>query len=221
MNGLHDMGGMDGFGPVVPERDEPIFHAEWERRAFALVLAMAPHGKWTLDGARFAREKLSPADQLNKTYYERWLEACVDLMLETGLLSRHEIETGKPDPALPRATPALTGEAVLPALMRGSSARVDADIAPRFAVGQRVRARNTHPTGHTRLPRYARGREGVVSIDHGVFILPDTNAVMAGQSPQHVYAVRFSANELWGGRGNARDCVLVDLWDEYLEPVGD
>jgi len=108
--------------------------------------------------------------------------------------------------------------AMVPALVaRRNSARRDARVSPRFRVGQRVRARNMHPNGHTRLPRYARGRLGLVVRDHGVFVFPDTNAEFLGEKPQHVYSVRFAARELWGDRASSRDFIHLDMWDDYLE----
>jgi nitrile hydratase len=104
-------------------------------------------------------------------------------------------------------------------LNRGAHARRDVTVSPRFQVGQRVRARNMHPIGHTRLPRYARGRLGTIGRDHGVYVFPDTNAHFLGEKPQHVYSVRFSARELWGEQAAPRDSVYVDMWDDYLEPA--
>jgi len=100
---------------------------------------------------------------------------------------------------------------------RRNSARRDVAVAPKFTVGQRVRARNIHPIGHTRLPRYARGKTGVVARDHGVFVFPDTNAEFSGEKPQHVYSVRFAARELWGEQASPRDSVHLDMWDDYLD----
>lgn len=219
MNGIHDMGGMHGFGPVRPEPDEPVFHAPWEARALALTLAMGAWQRWNLDASRHARERLAPLDYLQLSYYERWIAALIDLMVETGLVTAEEVETGRPDPAAPRATPPLKAADVEAVLRRGGPSHRDLADPPRFAVGDRVRARNINPPGHTRLPRYARGKVGDVVLHHGGHVLPDSNAHFHGEAPQHLYAVRFTARELWGEAASARDTVTLDLWESYLEPV--
>jgi nitrile hydratase beta subunit len=218
MNGVHDMGGMHGMGPIQNEVDEPVFHERWEARAFALTLAMAAWRKWTLDGSRHQAE-LILADYLRMSYYEKWITALVELMVKSGVLTSAELERGKPDPGSPRAIPLLAADKVLPAIARGGPASRDVPVVPRFQVGQRVRARNMHPAGHTRLPRYTRGKLGAIDRDHGVFVFPDTNAHSLGEKPQHVYSVRFAASELWGEQATPRDAVYVDLWDDYLEPA--
>jgi nitrile hydratase len=222
MNGAHDLGGMHGFGPVVAEPDEPVFHTDWERRAFALTLAMGAWRRWNLDMSRSAREQMAPAEYLATTYYEHWLFGLLRLLGEHGFASPDEIarvERGEPAPGAP-AVPrdgALRADGVAAMLGKRRAARLDDPVPPRFRVGQPVVARNLHPVGHTRLPRYVRGRRGEVAIDHGVFIFPDTHAAGQGTSPQHVYSVRFTARELWGPDAPARDTVHVDLWDDYLE----
>jgi nitrile hydratase beta subunit len=222
MNGAHDLGGMHGFGPVVAEPDEPVFHAEWERRAFALTLAMGAWRRWNLDMSRSAREQMAPAEYLATSYYEHWLFGLLRLMGEHGFASPDEIarvERGEQAPGAPAALQdgALRAGDVARTLGTRRAARLDDPVPPRFQVGQAVVARNLHPVGHTRLPRYVRGRRGEVAIDHGVFIFPDTHAAGQGTRPQHVYSVRFTARELWGPDAPARDTVHVDLWDDYLE----
>lgn len=226
MNGAHDLGGMHGFGPVVAEPDEPVFHAAWERRAFGLTLAMGAWRRWNLDMSRFAREQMPPAEYLATSYYEHWLFGLLRLLAEHGFASPDELERvrrGEPAPVGGRAEVpevrdgALRPEGVPRMLRTRRAARLDDPVPPKFRVGQAVRARNIHPTGHTRVPRYVRGRRGVVAIDHGVFIFPDTHAAGQGTKPQHVYSVRFAARELWGPDAPARDSVYVDLWDDYLE----
>jgi nitrile hydratase beta subunit len=216
MNGAHDLGGMHGFGPVVAEPDEPVFHAEWERRAFALTLAMGAWRRWNLDMSRSARE------QMATSYYEHWLFGLLRLMGEHGFASPDEIarvERGEQAPGAPAALQdgALRAGDVARTLGTRRAARLDDPVPPRFQVGQAVVARNLHPVGLPRLPRYVRGRRGEVAIDHGVFIFPDTHAAEQGSKPQHVYSVRFTARELWGPDASPRDCVHVDLWDDYLE----
>jgi nitrile hydratase beta subunit len=224
VNGAHDLGGMHGFGPVVAEPDEPVFHAAWERRAFGLTLAMGAWRRWNLDMSRSAREQMPPAEYLATSYYEHWLFGLERLLVEHGFATRDEIarvqrgETTTPPPTGAAAQEgALRADGVHRMLRNRRAARLDDPVAPRFAVGQAVTVRNLHPTGHTRMPRYVRGRRGVVAIDHGVFIFPDSHAAGDGKQPQHVYSVRFTARELWGPTAPVRDSVHVDLWDDYLE----
>lgn len=219
MNGVHDMGGMHGFGPVCPEPDEPVFHGEWEKRALALTLAMAAWGRWNIDVSRHARERLPAADYLRYTYYEKWIAALGMLMVETGLLTADELATGRPDAGAQRAQPPLTAEKVGPMLRRGGPSARPVAEAPRFAVGDRVRAKNIHPAGHTRLPRYARGKVGEVVMQHGGHVFPDSNAHRLGEAPCHLYAVRFTARELWGPDADPRQSVTLDLWEPYLDAL--
>ncbi|HEY6173143.1 MAG TPA: nitrile hydratase subunit beta [Kofleriaceae bacterium] len=224
MNGAHDLGGMHGFGPVVAEPDEPVFHSAWERRAFGLTLAMGAWRRWNLDMSRSAREQMPPAEYLATSYYEHWLFGLERLLVEHGFATADEIarvRRGETTTTAPTGTVvkdgALRADGVARMLRNRRAARLDVAVAPRFAVGQAVLARNLHPTGHTRVPRYVRGRRGIVAIDHGVFIFPDSHAAGDGKQPQHVYSVRFTARELWGPDAPARDTVHVDLWDDYLE----
>jgi nitrile hydratase beta subunit len=219
MNGVHDLGGMHGMGPIQAEKNEPVFHEAWQARAYAVTRAMGAWRKWNLDASRFQREQIPPADYFRMSYYERWIVALVELMLKTGLVTRAELESGKPDPGLAKRSPPLTVEKVPILISKGVSARRDTLVAARFQAGQRVRARNMHPVGHTRLPRYARGKTGIIHLDHGVFLFPDTNALFLGEKPQHVYSVRFAARELWGEQPAPQDSVYLDLWDDYLEPA--
>ena len=220
MNGVHDMGGMHGLGPVEPERDEPVFHHDWEKRVFALRFASGAMGKWNIDMARHANERMPAADYLAATYYERWLNGLERLLLEHGVVTRRELDAGRSDAALPAEDHArvLRAAAVDGALAAGKNYRVDEAVAARFTVGAAVMTRNIHPPGATRLPRYARGRPGVIARDHGVFIFPDANAAGLGRKPQHLYSVRFAARDLWGETAPAHDAVYLDLWDDYLEP---
>ncbi|HEV8673911.1 MAG TPA: nitrile hydratase subunit beta [Methylomirabilota bacterium] len=221
MNGVHDMGGMHGFGAVAREENEPVFHADWERRAFALTLAMGAFRRWNLDRSRFAREQMPPDEYLAATYYERWLWGLRELLVEHGFVTREELERREvraPRDARPR--PEALRPADLPRMLRNRrAARLDDPVPPKFKPGDRVVARNIHPLGHTRLPRYVRSRQGVIDRDHGVFIFPDTHALGQGKKPQHVYSVRFAARELWGLEASPRDSVYVDLWDDYLDPA--
>jgi nitrile hydratase subunit beta len=215
MNGVHDMGGMDGFGRVVREPNEPVFHAEWEGRAFALASLSWRLAQANGDEFRHATERIPPTRYLASSYYERWLEGAETLVIEHGIATREEL-IAKQGVAI---DPSPIANPVPP---RGPSpVKERKPSSPRFAKGDRVRARNINPTGHTRLPRYARGKVGVVACDWGVFVFPDTNAHHAGTKPQHCYSVGFDARELWGkpAKANSRERVYVDLWEDYLEPI--
>jgi nitrile hydratase len=194
------MGGTHGFGPVVPEPDEPWFHAEWERRVFAMVLAMGAGGKWNIDAGRFAREDRPPAEYLDMTYYEIWLAGLERLLADRGYPDR-----------------VLHADEVAPMLAGGGPASRPSDRPARFAAGDRVRTRNIHPHTHTRLPRYARDKVGTVELVHGTHVFPDSNAHFAGEDPQWLYTVRFSARELWGR--DTPDSVTIDAFEPYLSPA--
>lgn len=219
MNGVHDMGGLQGMGPVPYEKNEPVFHAPWEGRVYALNRATAAFRKWNLDAFRYSIEVLPPTDYLRMSYYERWLVALEGRVVKYGLVTQEEMETGKAAPGSARATPALTLKTSSHWLNRGIASSEDPGVPARFEVGQRVRARNINPIGHTRLPRYARGKTGSITRDHGVYIFPDTNAHFQGEKRQHVYSVRFAARELWGEEVSPLDAIYIDMWDDYLEPV--
>ena len=216
MNGVHDMGGMHGMGPVMIEKDEPVFHAEWEARVYALQRASGSLGKWNIDMSRFSRERMPPAEYLAATYYERWFFGLQTLLVEQRLVTAQELATGRPATKTQETTVLRASDVA--ARMRGRfSARMGVDVAPRFKAGQTVVARTINPVGHTRLPRYVRGRRGTIHVDHGVFTFPDTNAMSRDPKPQHCYSVRFTARELWGPRVAARDSVYLDLFDDYLD----
>ena len=217
MNGIHDMGGMQGLGPIRPEKNEPVFHAPWEGRVYAMNRATGAWGKWNIDASRHGIELLPPADYLRMSYYEKWLVRNIDLLVKHGLVTPAEIETGKPAPGSQKLTPPLTAAAVPAMASRRGSYMRQAKAKARFKVGDHVRARKMNPVGHTRLPRYARGREGIITRLHGIFVFPDTNAHFLGEQPQHLYSVRFAARELWGDGASPRDSVYIDMWDSYLE----
>ena len=219
MNGVHDMGGMHGMGPIAPEQGEPVFHERWESRVFALRRAMGAWGKWNIDATRYGVERVPPADYLAMSYYERQFVAFIDLMVDVGLITRAELASGSPAAAPTGVTPALTVAKAQALITLGVPTSRAVTVAPRFQQGQQVRAKNVHPTGHTRLPRYARDKIGTIERDHGVFVFPDTNAHFLGEKPQHVYSVRFAARELWGPSAAPRDAVYLDLWDDYLDPA--
>lgn len=220
MNGIHDMGGMHGMGPIEHDRNEPSFHQSWEGRAWALIRAMAPFNRGRRRNFRFELEILPPVDYLRMSYYERLIKVMLDRLLTNRIITSSELESGRPDPGSARATPLLTPAMVEEQMRRrGSLRRDDVRVAARFRPRNRVRARNINPVGHTRLPRYLRGRRGTVVRDHGVFNLQDTDAegYSLGEYPQHVYTVRFAASEVWGPQGGPRDVIFADLWEAYLE----
>jgi nitrile hydratase subunit beta len=219
MNGIHDMGGMDGLGPIKYEKNEPVFHDPWEGRVFALRRAMAAWGKWNIDAVRHEIELVPAAEYLRMSYYERQFVAFVELLVKRGLITWAEVETGKPAQGSSKAVPPLTIRKAAALVANGVPASRDVPAPPRFQVGQRVRARNLHPAGHTRLPRYTRGKVGTIDRDYGVYVFPDSNAHFLGEKPQHVYSVRFAARELWGEQSSPQDGVYVDMWDDYLEPA--
>ena len=216
MNGVHDMGGMHGMGPVPYEKNEPVFHARWEGRVYAINRALGAWRKWNLDAWRHDIETLAPADYLRMSYYEKWFAATLKRVVKYGMVTQAELDSGKAAPGAAKARPALTVEMVA-RIGRDIPSAKDSSVAPLFQVGQRVRARNLNPAGHTRLPRYARGKTGVIERDHGVYVFPDSNARYAGEKRQHVYSVRFAARELWGEDASPRDSVYLDMWDDYLE----
>jgi nitrile hydratase len=211
------MGGMEGFGPIAPEAGEPVFHERWEARALALTLAAGAWGRWTLDKSRHVRELIPPADYLRMSYYEKWIAGLAASLVESGLVTRKEIEEGHAAPGTAKSTPPLTADRVEAVLSHGGPTLRTIEAAPRFAPGTTVRARNMNPSGHTRLPRYVRGRLGTITRHHGAHVFPDTNAHGQGEQPQHLYQVRFDARELWGGA--QRSAVYLDLWENYLEPA--
>lgn len=220
MNGGHDLGGMHGLGAInaEPEATEPVFHADWEQRVFALVRATSFLGRWTGDMSRHARERQHPADYLRHSYYENWLAGLVKLLVEKGLVTPDELASGRAAGPADAELRQRVLQAIPALVVQGNPATAPADAPPRFQPGARVRALNRHPLGHTREPRYVRGRAGVIETHHGAHILPDRSAegVRVGR---HLYTVRFEATELWGVGAAGRHSVHVDLWEDYLESV--
>ncbi len=217
MNGPHDMGGFAGFGPVLHEADEPVWHAAWEPRAFALVLAMGMTGQWNIDEARHARERLPAMKYWRSSYYEMRHHALVLQLIELGLVTAMEEEAGRMAvPAKP--VKRVAAAEMIPAILdAGGPASRPSNRAQGFGIGETVRTRNINPQGHTRLPRYARGRAGEIVAVHGAHVFPDSNAHGLGEDPQWLYTVRFSARELWGK--DTKDAVCIDLWETYLEKL--
>ena len=219
MNGIHDMGGMQGMGPVRAEKNEPVFHADWEGRLFALRRAAGAWGKWNIDALRYAVERVPPIEYLRASYYARQYLAFVELLVDRGLVTATEIAAGRAAAGQRKLIAPLTADKIPELVHQGMPASREVVIAPSVAVGQSVRTRQIQPVSHTRMPRYARGKTGTVIRDHGVFVFPDTNSRFLGEKPQHLYSVRFAARELWGSEAAAADSVYLDLWDDYLEPA--
>ncbi|WP_152339949.1 nitrile hydratase subunit beta [Pseudorhizobium flavum] len=219
MNGPHDLGGQMGFGPVAPEPNEPVFHAEWEKRALGITLSCGAFGAWTLDESRHARENIPPAQYLDASYYEIWIRALETLLERHGFASDEEISAGHKlqEPAKPKRV--LTADMVPGVLARGGPCDRPVDTEPRFAVGDRVRTRNFNPVTHTRLPRYAREKTGVVEAVQGSFVFADDNAHGRGENPQWVYTVVFDGGEIWGEGADPTLTVSIDAWESYLERV--
>ncbi|MBV9043022.1 MAG: nitrile hydratase subunit beta [Acidimicrobiia bacterium] len=207
MDGVHDLGGRQGFGPVVVEQDEPVFHADWERVARAVTFAaVANVDNPSTSKFRHAIERMDPAHYLSSSYYEHWLTAAATLAVEAGLVTPEALEARAGGP-FPVSQPVLVDDVAVPA-----------QRSARFGVGDRVRVRNMHPGGHTRCPGYVRDKVGVVTSLEGEWNIPDVEAHSHARVPDAVYSVRFSTEELWGD-GEPGASVNVDLWDCYLEPA--
>jgi len=216
MNGVHDMGGMHGFGPVEPEANEPVFHAPWEGRALAMNRAMGALGLWNIDIGRFSREQL-PADvYLGSSYYRKWILGLEDLVVQYGLVSEDELAAGRAMHPPAAVKPKLTAGEAQRLLSRGSFERPAATPA-RFKAGDRVRMKNIHPEGHTRLPRYVRGHIGTIECVRGCHVFPDAVVAGRGEEPHWLYTVVFDGRELWGENGDPTLKVSVEAWEPYLE----
>lgn len=228
MTRVHDMGGRFGDGPVVPDpQDAPVFEQAWHGRALALTLAAGALGQWNLDISRHSRERLSPKDYSRFTYYEKWLAALADLLVERGVVTADELAGAAPvtSDVAPSdlAAACLRADKVAQVLATGGPTNRPGP-APRFRQGDKVRTRprarnGLVPGGHTRLPGYAAGVTGEVILTHGCHILPDAHAHGQGESPEPLYTVAFAAADLWGQAERAGDEVTCDLWESYLEPA--
>ena len=218
MNGAQDLGGQMGFGPIAPEPNEPVFHAEWERRALGLTLAFGALRAWPGDASRHGRESLPPAQYLSKTYYDIWVTALANMLVDRGLATREELEAGH---ALAPSKPlkAASAAEALAGIAHGSPFERPAKAPARFALGAAVRTKVMHPMTHTRLPRYARGKVGVVEAIRGAHVYPDINAHGLGEGPEWLYTVRFQGTELWGAEADPTLRVSIDAFEPYLDPV--
>ncbi|WP_081158299.1 nitrile hydratase subunit beta [Ensifer aridi] len=219
MNGPHDLGGQHGLGPIAPEKDEPYFHAEWEKRALGITLSCGAFGAWTLDESRHARESLPPPIYLSASYYEIWVRALETLLKRHGFITQAELDTGHMLEKGREPKRVLKAEMAAGVLAKGGPCDRPVDRPPRFAVGQTVRTKNFNPETHTRLPRYARAKVGVVEAVQGSFVFPDDNAHGKGENPQWLYTVVFDAGEVWGEGADPTLTVSIDAWESYLERV--
>ena len=222
MNGIHDMGGMHGFGPVEREENEPVFHHDWEGRAFAMRVATPVP---IPGGARYNIETMEPRHYLQSSYYEKWLHARVKGLIDSGVLTAGELQARealyreRPAIPVPRREDPERVQKVLADLRTHRSPRRDVKSQPAFGIGDAVRTRNLHPPGHTRLPRYVRGKRGVIVRFYGFQDIQDTQPPGVAADPQAVYAVRFTASELWGDAAEANSTVCIDMWESYLEAL--
>ena len=224
MRGSHDLGGLEGLGPISPEAEscEPIFHADWEKRIFALTLAVGFLGQWNLDESRHARERQSFDDYLRHSYYENWWVGLKTLLLEKGLVSEEEFDSSEPQfQASSLGLSALRVEDSAGILLKGSSVEMQTEKAPGFRVGDQVRVRQDITTGPTRIPSYVRGRVGIIERHHGAHVFADRNA-LGRREAEHLYGIRFSSCEIWREKSgeDADFGVRVDLWEPHLQEAG-
>jgi nitrile hydratase subunit beta len=215
MRGPHDLGGMDGFGPVAPETNEPIFHAAWERRALGVVLANGAIGEWSIDQSRAKRETLPPVAYWTLSYYEIWLAGLAEMLKERGLVTLNELATGHSEEQPRKVAGRKLLAAEVPAVLAGGSPYTrPANKQAKFAVGDTIKTVPQTHGGHTRLPGYATGKLGKVSAVHGNFAFADASARGDKTASEWLYSVQFSAHDLWGN-GSA-DSLCMDLWEPYL-----
>lgn len=225
MTRVHDMGGRFGDGPVdLGLPDDPVFAKGWHARALAVTLAAGALGQWNLDVSRHSRERLSPKDYSRFSYYEKWMAALADLLVEKGVVSLEELKVGRGLAPSDLAEKALKAENVAPSLAKGGPADRPVSVAAAFAPGDRVRTRRPARNalsdgGHTRQPAYTAGAVGTVVLHHGAHVLPDAHAHGQGEAPEHLYAVAFAASELWGDADHPGDEVMADMWQSYLEKI--
>jgi nitrile hydratase beta subunit len=224
MNGVHDLGGMHGFGAVQVEPNEPVFHHPWEKKVFGIMVATMAQGMYNVDEFRFGIEQMNPADYLKSSYYEHWLESVQKNLIDKGVIKRSELEaklrslqrSGRV--TVPRRRDPALAQRLIEIAHKGDNYMRE-PVPARFKSGDRVRPRNINPPTHTRLPRYVRGKTGVIDCLRGTFVTPDTNAIGKGEQPQPVYSVRFNAADLWGEPVERNELVYIDMWEAYLEPA--
>jgi nitrile hydratase len=215
---------MHGFGPVEREADEPVFHAPWEAVVFAIRRSRAIGRIFNIDEFRHGIERMDPARYLGSSYYERWLDSITRVLIEKGVVTREELDArasslrARPEAPATGPRPVAASGPESPVSFVPASPTRTSSATPRYAPGDRVVTRSSHPPGHTRLPRYARGKPGVIHRLHGIHVFPDTNAHGLGEQPQPLYSVRFDARTLWGESAEPNQQVHLDLWESYLRP---
>ncbi len=223
MDGIHDLGGMGGFGPVEREDDEPLFHAQWEAKVFALAEILGVDGLIpSTDAFRHGIERIDPVAYLTHGYYGRWLAGIEGLLGDLEVVSREDLRRAVEalDPSvglvpIQSLNPPWAGARASDAALESGDCRA-MDTAPRFTAGQTVLTQGHAYPGHTRLPRYARGKTGAVHKLNGGWVFPDSNAHGLGEDPQHLYSVAFTGAELWGADGDQNLTVYLDLFEPYL-----
>ena len=218
MNGVHDMGGMHGFGPVTPEPDEPVFHAPWEGRVLAMTRAMGYAGAFNIDVSRFYRESLPPDVYLASSYYRKWQLALEQSLVDGGYVDADEVAAGRAMSPAKDVKRKLVPADLDKVLVRASFSR-PAQTPARFKAGDRVRMKNINPPTHTRLPRYVRGHVGTVERLQGCHVFPDSAGRDAGEDPQWLYTVVFDGRELWGEGADPTVTVSVEAFEPYLDPA--
>jgi nitrile hydratase subunit beta len=218
MDGVHDLGGRESFGPILDKDDDKPFHAKWEMRAFGITRSSASATSWTIDWFRYCRELTGPVDYLTRPYFDQWLTTLAAQLIDEGYLTLDEVKRGAsafaPKPSRPPQTP----EAARASLKNPRSFAARVNAPPRFAPGEKVRCHLDGGSGHTRLPQYVRGRAGEIHAHHGGHVLPDASA-RGQQRSEHLYTVGFAASDLWPEANGSADRVFVDLWESYLEPA--
>jgi nitrile hydratase len=220
MDGVHDLGGKQGFGPIDVDEPEEPFHAEWEGREWAMSRTGPGHPDWSIDWWRHIRELIVPVDYLARPYFDSWVQTDMAAYIDSGVLTLDEIVTGKPQGPRQEPPPAITVSEAVARVAKGAR-RFDreSDAAPVFRVGDKVVTRKSMPLGHNRLPQYVRGRTGTIHAHHGAHVFPDMSA-RGVEEARHLYSVTFEAAELWPEATGSRDRVFLDLWESYLEPAG-
>jgi len=217
MNGVHDMGGMQCFGAVEAEQNEPPFHEPWEGRVLAMQRAMGYLGLWNIDMSRSSLEQLPPKVYLSVSYYQKWFLGLAHRVLKHGLVGEDEIAAGKSLRPGEKVQRTLTLDKLDAVMTRGSYAR-PTNQAARFQPGDKVRTKNLNPVTHTRLPRYARDKVGVVEAVRGCHVYPDSVASGGGENPQWLYTVVFDGPELWGEDSDPALKVSIEAFEPYLTP---
>ena len=219
MNGPQDLGGRMGFGPIGAETGEPVFHADWEKRALGVTLCSGALGLWNIDESRHSRESLHPADYYASSYYEIWIKALEKLLVRHGCVTPEELAAGHMQTAAPEGLKPLSADRVPGVLASGGPCDRTVDEIARFSVGDQVLVRNINPAGHTRIPAYAKGKTGRVEEVAGAFVFPDDNAHGRGENPQWLYRVVLKGSDLWGEDTDEKLTVSIDAWESYLEPA--